>query len=90
MSKKEIGIGFIIGILSAFLGIFLFIVFFTEFDFWSGIHTAKSSGYLGKIITLGSILNIPVFLILLKNNKEYMARGIVLAVILLALSTLVI
>lgn len=90
MSKIDIGFGLIIGILSSLLGIFLFIVFFTEFDFWLGINTAKDSGYLGKIITLGSILNIPVFLILLKNSKEDMARGIVVAVILLALSTLVV
>ena len=48
----------------------------------------KSQGNLGKIITLGSILTLIAFGILLKMNKEMMARGVVLAVIALAILTL--
>ncbi|MFG4001115.1 hypothetical protein [Flavobacterium aquidurense] len=41
MNKKEILIGFIIGIFTALLGSYLFVAFFTKFDISSGIHTIK-------------------------------------------------
>jgi hypothetical protein len=87
MNKKDLFIGFIIGILTSLLGSYLFLVFFTQFDLSSGIQIIKQHGYLGKVITLGTILDLVVFTILLKRNKELMARGVVLAVIVIAIST---
>ncbi|WP_289664619.1 hypothetical protein [Flavobacterium panacagri] len=86
---KEILIGFLIGIFTALLGSYLFITFFTTFDISSGISIIRQNGYMGKIITLGTLLDLAVFSILLKRNKEIMARGVILAVIVLAISTLV-
>ena len=88
MNKKEILIGFAIGIVASLLGIYLFITFFTSFDFIPGIESMKSEGKLGKLITLGSILDLVAFSILLKMNKEMMARGVVLSVIIIAIITL--
>ena len=88
MSKMDLLIGFVIGILASILGCFLFIKFFNEFDFMAGIESMKSEGKLGKLITLGSILDLVVFGVLLKLNKEMMARGVVLAVITIAILTL--
>jgi hypothetical protein len=50
----------------------------------------KSQGLLGKIITLGAILDLIAFAILLKLNKDSMARGVILAVLVLTIITLVI
>ncbi len=88
MNKIDLLIGFAIGILACVLGIFLFVTFFTDFDFIAGIESMKSEGKLGKLITLGSILDLIAFGILLKLNKEIMARGVVLAVICIAIITL--
>ena len=88
MNKLELLSGFVIGILASVLGIFLFIILFTHFDFMSGIETMKSEGKLGKLITLGSILDLMAFGILLKLNKEIMARGVILAVIIITIITL--
>jgi hypothetical protein len=88
MNKKDILIGFVIGIIACILGIFLFITFFTDFDFMSGIQSMKSEGKLGKLITLGAIPDLVAFGILLKMNKEMMARGVVLAVICIAIFTI--
>jgi cellulose synthase/poly-beta-1,6-N-acetylglucosamine synthase-like glycosyltransferase len=85
MTKKDILIGFVIGILASILGSYLFITLFTNFSFISGIQIMKSEGKLGKIMTLGSILDLIAFAILLKLNKEIMARGVVLAVIIIAI-----
>ena len=90
MNKKDIFTGFIIGIFTSFLGSYLFITFFTEFDIQYGIQTIKENGYLGKVITLGTTLNLAVFSVLLKKDKEFMAGGVILAVIILAISTLLI
>jgi hypothetical protein len=88
MSKIDIFIGFVIGILASILGSFLFIKFFTAFDFMAGVESMKSEGKLGKLITLGSILDLVAFGILLKMNKDIMARGVVLAVIIITIITL--
>ncbi|MBC7749408.1 MAG: hypothetical protein H7Z76_12675 [Methylotenera sp.] len=88
MNKKDLLLGFVIGIATTLLGSYLFITFFSEFKFIAGIQIMKSQGNLGKLITLGSILTLIAFGILLKMNKEIMARGVVLAVIALATLTL--
>ncbi len=88
MNKTDLLIGFIIGILASILGSYLFITFFTNFDFINGMYAMKSEGKLGKIITIGTILDLAAFGILLKLDKEFMARGVILAVIIMTLVTL--
>lgn len=88
MDKIAILIGFAIGILASIIGSYIFITFFTDFHFIAGIQSMKSEGKLGKLITLGSILDLVAFGILLKLNKDLMARGVVLAVIVIAIITL--
>jgi hypothetical protein len=88
MNKIDLLIGFIIGIIASFLGMFLYITIVMHSDFLAGIQTMKSEGHLGKIVTLGSILDLVAFAVLLKMNKELMARGVVLAVIMLTIVTL--
>ncbi|MDI5898920.1 hypothetical protein [Flavobacterium yafengii] len=88
MNKTDLLIGFLIGFATTLFGSYIFITFFTEFNFITGIEIMKSQGNLGKIITLGSILTLIVFGVLLKMNKETMARGVVLAVIIMAIITM--
>ena len=88
MNKKDLLLGFLLGLVSTLIGAYLFITFFTDFRFIAGIQILNSQGNMGKLITLGCILTLIVFGILLKMNKEIMARGVVLAVIVLAILTL--
>jgi hypothetical protein len=88
MNKIDLLIGFIIGIISSILGMFLYITLMTHNDFITGIQVIKSQGNLGKVVTLGAILDLIAFGILLKRDKELMARGVVLAVIVLAIITI--
>jgi hypothetical protein len=88
MKKTDLLIGFFIGILSALLGTILFLKLFTEVQTLNDFHIVREQGILGKVLTLGAILNIIIFFILLKKNKELMARGIVLATIILAILTM--
>jgi len=79
---------FFIGILAAFIGAFLFLRLFTELRTIGDLQIAKEEGILGKVMTLGAILNLLLFFLLLKFKKELMARGIVLATIILAITTI--
>lgn len=88
MRKIDLFIGTFIGILATAFGSFVFITVFSEYHFIDGFLILKSQGHLGKVITLGAILNIIIFFVLLKMNKELMARGVVLATIILTLITL--
>lgn len=88
MNKIDLLYGVIIGLAASFMGSFLFMTFFTDYEFLEGIQILKSQGYLGKLITVGSILDLVVFGILLKMNKELMARGVVLAIFVLTIVTL--
>lgn len=90
MNKRDLLVGFIIGIFTALLGSYLFITFFTKFDISTGLRTIREYGYLGKVITIGTVLDLGVFALLLNRNKEFMARGVILAVIVLAISTIII
>jgi hypothetical protein len=87
MNKTALFLGFIIGILASVLGSYIYLNLFLNLDFIDGIQTVKKQGQLGKIITLGSILDLVAFAILLKMNKEIMARGVVLAVIIITIFT---
>ena len=88
MNKKDLLLGCIAGFMASVLGCYLFIFFFTNFDFITGIQSLKSEGKLGKLIALGSLLDLVLFAVLLKMNKELMARGVVLAVIIITILTL--
>jgi hypothetical protein len=88
MKKIELFYGLIIGLIASLISIYLFIFIFTPYSFLGGLQLLKFEGKLGKIITLGTILNIGMFFGLLKYKKETMAKGIILAIILLTIITL--
>ena len=83
-------IGVIIGLATAFIGTYLFLELFTNYGFENGVRIMKTEGLLGKVITLGAVLNLIAFFILLQLKKEMMARGVILATIILALITVLV
>lgn len=90
MKKTDLLAGLFMGIIASVIGSYIFIEVFTEYNFIEGIKILRFQGKLGKIISLGSILNIIIFFLLLKFNKELMARGVILGTILLTIITLLI
>jgi hypothetical protein len=88
MKKIDIFYGLIIGLITSLIESYLFIIVFTPYSFLGGLQLLKFEGKIGKVITLGTILNIGMLFILLKNKKELMAKGIILAVLLLTIFTL--
>jgi len=88
MKKIELLYGIIIGLITSLIGVFLFLELFTEYGFKDGITILKNNNNLGKLVSLGAILNLAVFFLLLKLKKDLMARGVVLALIITTLITI--
>lgn len=90
MKKIDLLYGALIGLLTTFIGVFIYLKISTGLSFSEALEVMKSQGLLGKVITIGAVLNIVSFFTLLKFNKELMARGVVLATILLTVLTLLV
>ena len=88
MNYKDLIIGVLIGLVTALLGICIFLKAFTLYDPLTDIHLLRQQGILGKVVTLGAILNIAVFFLLLKKGRDAIARGVILSLIILTIFTL--
>lgn len=86
--KKEIGIGFLVGLIANTIGMFVFSgLFLNEFDVERIFAIAYENQVLNKIIALGAIFNFLPFYAFLKKNLIYRARGVLIATILVAVCT---
>ncbi|RZJ27114.1 MAG: hypothetical protein EOO48_12470 [Flavobacterium sp.] len=90
MNKIDLLYGALIAIAATTIGSWLFIELATPYGFTQGIQIMHAKGNLGKIITLGAILNLVAFFVLLKYKRELMARGVVLGTIILTVFTLLV
>lgn len=91
MIKKEIFIGFFIGLLANSIGLIL-----VTFILGNGesinvvIKHSFAEGIFGKLVTIGAILNLVAFFIFIKKKQDFRARGVILATVLVAISTFLI
>jgi hypothetical protein len=89
MQKKDFFIGILLGLVGGFIGCFIALKIYTDLNFIDGFKMMQQGGLIGKVITLGAILNLILFFILLKLNKDLIARGVIFAMFLLTILTLV-
>ncbi|MFT4699176.1 MAG: hypothetical protein ACI9SJ_002339 [Flavobacteriaceae bacterium] len=87
--KKEILIGFLVGIAANVAGSYLYIYFFSGYTLKSTIEISLEQDIFGSLIALGALLNLIVFFIFLKKKQFYRARGVVLATVLAAIIVLI-
>ena len=88
--KKEMLIGVLVSIFATLAGVFIYIEFFSKFDFQETIKVIKEQNLTGKILTLAAIPNLFVFFVFIKKKQDYRGRGVLLTTILIAISTFVI
>ncbi len=70
--KKEMTIGFVVGLLVTLAGGFLYLEFFTPYTFEESILTLfslENQMLLGKILSIAAIPNLAVFFLFLKKEK---------------------
>lgn len=88
MIKKEVLTGFIVGLIANVIGLIITIFIFGNGD---GIETtirqSISQGFFSKLVSIGAILNLIAFFLFIKLKRDYRARGVILATVLVAIVT---
>lgn len=83
---KKVMAGLILGLTVSGLGSLLFVLILLPSDnLQDTFQKLLISGLLTKIMALGALPNAIVFHLLIKNKRDYIARGVLMAVLLLAI-----
>lgn len=95
MIRKKVFIGFIVGLIANLIGLYLAAIILGQFSenndgFVKVFKAAQAEGFLGKLLSLGAVLNLLVFFVFLKKKQDYKARGVLLATLLVAIFTFII
>ena len=86
--KKEIFIGMLVGLIANAVGLILTATLLGRGDdFTTVIKAATEEGFLGKLISLGAVLNLISFFIFIKRKEDYRARGVLLITVFIAVFT---
>ena len=80
---KEKLIAFAFGMTPSLAGIIFFTIIFSPESISYSMKSLFIQKRLGAIISIGSLINIPLFFILLKFNKINYAYGLILSLLLL-------
>ena len=83
-TKKEILIGFIVGIIANTLGTLLYILIFSDLSITETFEAAVNQEHVGSLLALGAILNLVAFFGFLKIKRDNRAKGVLIATILTA------
>lgn len=84
-SKKEVIIGFAVGLIANAIGTLLYILLFSEMGIIETFEAAEAQGYVGSLLALGAILNLVAFFAFLRLRRDQRAKGVLVATLLTAL-----
>ncbi|MGB5460820.1 MAG: hypothetical protein WBM91_00195 [Eudoraea sp.] len=84
-NKKEIVIGFAVGIIANIIGTLLYILMFSDFGIMETFNAAFKQGHIGSLLALGAILNLIAFFGFLKLRRDQRAKGVLIATLLTAM-----
>ncbi|APY01268.1 hypothetical protein [Lacinutrix venerupis] len=88
MNKKAIIIGFLIGLITTFIGISIYTLIIglnLGLSIQDITNKILSTSVLGKRASIGILLNLPVVYYFLNKKKEDTAKGVIIAIVLVAL-----
>lgn len=92
MGRKDILIGFCIGLVSAIVGALLYATIsgmVKGFTFQEVMTNAVANNIVSKLFSLGAVLNLGVFFAFLRKRKDNKAKGVLMATLLIALISMV-
>ena len=87
--KKDLFIGVLVGLFATFGGIFLYLEYFSRFNFEDTVQMIHDGNLYGKVLSLAAVPNLFVFFIFLKKKQDNCARGVLMATFLIAFITLI-
>lgn len=83
--RKEIAIGFIVGVIANTLGTLVYILLFSELGIQETFQAALQQGHVGSLLALGALLNLIAFFLFLRIKRDNRAKGVLIATVLTAL-----
>lgn len=90
MIKKEVFIGFLVGVIANAIGFIIAILLFGNGeDVTTAFRQSLAQGFFSKLVSMGAILNLVVFFLFLKQKRDYRARGVILATITVTIVTFI-
>lgn len=84
-TKKELLIGFAVGIIANTIGTLVYILLFSDFGIAETFEAAVQQGHVGSLLALGAILNLIAFFAFLKIRRDQRAKGVLIATLLTAM-----
>lgn len=85
MIKKEVLLGFAIGLAANSIGLLLYVLLFSDIGVAATLRVAYEEGFLGSLVALGAILNLIAFFWFIRKRQDLRARGVLTTTILVAL-----
>ena len=85
MDKKEVFIGFLTGCLATTSSVIFLTLIFSDLpveDSWKFLH---KQGKLGGLISLGATINLIIFMLAIKKNKNSFAAGLIIISLIIVL-----
>ncbi|WP_339841338.1 hypothetical protein [uncultured Maribacter sp.] len=83
-TKKEILIGFMVGIIANTIGTLLYILLFSDLSIAETYAAAVAQEHVGSLLALGAVLNLIAFFGFLRIKRDNRAKGVLLATIITA------
>lgn len=90
MKFFELLLGVIIACICTCFGAILYVQFVVGMNVFSEYDFLLKSGFGGKIIAMGSLINIPVVYFLMNKHKYDIGKGVILGLILLVVASQII
>jgi hypothetical protein len=87
--KKEVAIGFLVGLLATFIGFYFYTQVFNDFSMKFVKKLISEYDYLGEILIYSVSPNLIAFFVFIKRKEDYRARGVIMATMLVALAVAV-
>lgn len=85
MIRKEVIIGFAVGIIANVVGTLGYILIFSDLSVATSLKIAREEGHIGSILALGALLNLAAFFGFIKLGRDHRAKGVLMATFLTAI-----
>lgn len=87
--KKDIFTGIFASVFASFGSFFLYLEYFSRFGFYETLEMIQRGNLIGKVMSLCAIPSMLVFFIFIQKRQDNRAKGVLMMVILIALTTVI-
>jgi hypothetical protein len=86
---KEISLGVLVALFATAGGFFLYVEYFSKFGFIDTLQIIRLGNLYSNVLAIAAIPNLFVFFVFIKKKQDQRAKGVLMATIVIALTTLI-